>query len=74
MHLIKPNNQKRKLDLSSETLALVSPSAAAFTQGSPDEVTGKNDAGLAVRENPICSTEGCVLAGNKIIIFSPSCL
>lgn len=50
----------KKLDLSSETLALVSPSAAAFTQSSQD-VAGKNEHS----SGNICSTEGCVLAGNR---------
>ena len=44
-----------------ETLAVFSPSAAAFTQSSEDLVL-EDDATVP---DPVCDTSGCVLAGEK---------
>lgn len=48
-----------------ETLAVVSPSAAAFTQSSDD--LAEEDS--TVDKDSVCDTPGCVLAGENRRIF-----
>lgn len=54
---------KKKLEFSSETLAMVSPTASAYTQDDSKEVSHQTKEPHHVHEQ-ICTTPGCVLAGN----------
>nr|CAG4648509.1 EOG090X01U4 [Polyphemus pediculus] len=56
-----PDNSPSHKVFSTESLAVVSPSAAAFTQSSSDLAEQSN------KEDPICDTPGCVLAAADLL-------
>ncbi len=61
---IGQNYEKKKLEFSSETLAMVSPTASAYTQDDSQEVSHHQTKEPQHSNEQICTTPGCVLAGN----------